>query len=62
MGKLHSGPDTNVFLTQGDRSLIVHEGDTIDSTYRVERIADNEITLVYLPLGERQKILIGESQ
>jgi hypothetical protein len=62
MGKLHSGPDTNVFLTQGDRSLIVHEGDTIDSIYRVERIADNEITLVYLPLGERQKILIGESQ
>jgi len=62
MGKLHSGPDTNVFLTQGDRSLIVHEGDTIDSIYRVEHIADNEITLVYLPLGERQKIVIGESQ
>jgi hypothetical protein len=62
MGKMYSGPDTNVFLTQGDRSLIVHEGDTIDSIYRVERIADNEITLVYLPLGERQKIVIGESQ
>ncbi|HXF15416.1 MAG TPA: hypothetical protein VN496_00340 [Burkholderiales bacterium] len=62
MGKLHSGPDTSVFLTQGDRSLVVHEGDTIDSIYRVERIADDEITLVYLPLEERQKILIGESQ
>jgi hypothetical protein len=62
MGKLHSGPDTNVFLTQGDRSLIVHEGDTIDSIYRVEHVTDNDITLVYLPLGERQTIVIGESQ
>ena len=62
MGRLHSGPDTNVFLTQGDRSLIVHEGDIIDANYRVERVSDNEITLVYLPLGERQKIVIGESQ
>jgi hypothetical protein len=62
MGKLHSGPDTNVFLTQGDRNLIVHEGDTIDSIYRVEHVTDNDITLVYLPLGERQKIVIGESQ
>jgi hypothetical protein len=62
MGKMHSGPDTSVFLTQGDRSLIVHEGDTIDSIYRVEQVADNEITLVYLPLGERQKIVIGEPQ
>jgi hypothetical protein len=62
MGKLHSGPETNVFLTQGDRSLIVHEGDTIDSIYRVEHITDNDITLVYLPLGERQTIVIGESK
>jgi hypothetical protein len=62
MGKLNSGPDTNVFLTQGDRNLIVHEGETIDSTYRVEHVSDKEITLLYLPLGERQKIVIGESE
>ena len=60
MGKLRSGPDTAVFLTQGDRNLVLREGDTIDSVYRVEQIADSAITLVYLPLGERQTILIGE--
>ncbi len=60
MGKLRSGSDTAVFLTQGDRNLVLREGDTIDSTYRVEQIADRAITLVYLPLDERQTIVIGE--
>jgi hypothetical protein len=59
MGKLRSGADTAVFLTQGERNLILREGDTIDSVYRVEHIADSEITLVYLPLGQRQTISIG---
>lgn len=62
MGKLRSGDDTAVFLTQGDRNLVLHEGDTIDSVYRVEHIADNAITLLYLPLDERQTIPIGEPQ
>ena len=60
MGKLRSGADTTVFLTQGERNLILREGDTIDSIYRVEHIADSEITLVYLPLAQRQTIPIGE--
>ncbi len=60
MGKLRSGSDTAVFLTQGERNLVLREGDTIDSTYRVEQIADRAITLVYLPLDERQTIVIGE--
>jgi hypothetical protein len=60
MGKLRSGADTAIFLTQGDRNLVLREGDTIDSVYRVEHIADREITLVYLPLSQRQTIPIGE--
>jgi hypothetical protein len=62
MGKLRSGDDIAVFLTQGDRNLVLHEGDTVDSVYRVEHIADNAITLLYLPLDERQTIPIGEPQ
>jgi hypothetical protein len=62
MGKLRSGDDTAVFVTQGDRNLVLHEGDTIDSVYRVEHIADSAITLLYLPLDERQTIPIGEPQ
>lgn len=62
MGKLISGEDLAVFLVQGERNLIVHEGDTIDSLYRVEHIAERVITLVYLPLNQRQTIVIGEPQ
>ena len=54
--------DLAVFLVQGERNLVVHEGDTIDSLYRVERIADGGITVLYLPLNQRQTIPIGEPQ
>ncbi len=60
MGKLISGKEITVFLTLGDRNLVVHEGDTIDALYRVEHIADSAITLVYLPLDQRQTIVMGE--
>ena len=59
-GKFTSGPDTAVFLTSGDRNLVVHEGDTIDSTYRVETVGEAAITFVYLPLGERQSIAAAD--
>jgi hypothetical protein len=61
MGKLLSGPDAKVFLALGDRNLVLREGDTVDSIYRVEKIAEGAITLVYLPLDQRQTIVTGES-
>jgi hypothetical protein len=62
MGKLVQGGDLAVFLVQGERNLIVREGDTIDSLYKVERIAAGGITLLFLPLNQRQTIFIGEPQ
>lgn len=62
MGKLVAGDDLAVFLIQGDRNLIVREGETIDARYRVERIAANDITFVYLPLNQRQTLNIGEAK
>jgi len=61
MGNLRAAPDTAVFLTQGDRNLVLREGDTVDSIYRVEHIADSAITLIYLPLNERQTVPVGET-
>jgi len=62
MGKLLSDGKVAIFLTQGERNLVVHEGDTIDALYRVEHIAEGGITLVYLPLGQRQTLVIGGAQ
>jgi hypothetical protein len=62
MGKLISEEDNAVFLTQGERSLVVHEGDVIDSMYRVDRFADSAVTLTHLPTGIQQTLVIGEAQ
>lgn len=62
MGKLLSTDDVAVFLIHGERNLVVREGDTIDSVYRVERIAEGALTLTYLPLDQRQNLTFGASQ
>ena len=59
MGKMLSGGEVSVFLIHGNRNLVVHEGDTIDSKYRVESIADSTMTLTYLPLEQRQILNFG---
>lgn len=59
MGKMVSGDEVSVFLIHGNRNLVVHEGDTIDSKYRVEQIADSTMTLTYLPLEQRQILNFG---
>ncbi|MGH8629859.1 MAG: hypothetical protein ACREU7_03710 [Burkholderiales bacterium] len=60
IGRLVEGDDVAVFLSQGDRNLVVRQGETIDSIYRVEHVAENAITLTYLPLDQRQTIVIGD--
>jgi hypothetical protein len=62
MGRLLSTEDVAVFLIHGERNLVVREGDTIDSFYRVERIAESTLTLTYLPLDQHQTMFIGASQ
>lgn len=59
MGKLVSDEANAVFLTQGERNLVVREGDVIDSLYRVERFADTQILLTHLPTGIQQTLITG---
>jgi hypothetical protein len=44
------------FLAKGDVVLSVKEGETLDGAYRVEAIAAEEITLLYVPLGVRTRL------
>lgn len=62
MGKLLSDDARTVFLTQGDRNLIVHEGDVIDAIYRVDKLSDAGLTFIHLPTGIQQNLSIGEPQ
>ena len=60
IGRLSEDRDTTVFLALGDRNLVVKPGDTIDNTYKLEEISDSAVVLMYLPLGQRQALPIGE--
>lgn len=62
MGKLLTEDTRSVFLIQGERSLIVHEGDVIDDLYRVDKLSDANLIFIHLPTGMRQELLIGEQQ
>lgn len=46
------------FLARGEALLVVSEGETVESDYRVESLSPTEVVLTYLPLRERQKLIV----
>jgi hypothetical protein len=62
MGKLFSEDARAIFLMQGERNLIVHEGDVIDAIYRVDKLSDAGLTFIHLPTGIQQNLQFGEPQ
>jgi len=59
LGRIIEGDAPAVFLTNQNRNLIAREGMSLDNTYLVERIENNRMTLIYLPLAERQYLSLG---
>jgi hypothetical protein len=47
-----------VFLAQGARTHLAHKGDVL-MDYKVEEITPARMTLVYLPLNEKQYLTFG---
>jgi hypothetical protein len=62
LGKLAEGNSTTVFLSMGDRNLVVRTGDVIDNNYRVEEVTEAAVVLTYLPLTVKQTLPIGAKQ
>lgn len=59
LGRIIEGDAPVVFLANQNRNLIAREGVWLDNTYLVERIEKNRMTLIYLPLAERQYLTLG---
>jgi len=55
-GKVVREGVTTVLLARGEAVLPVEAGDTLEDGYRVESIDAAGITLLYLPLGSRQRL------
>lgn len=50
-----------ILLLKGDRIYTVTEGEVIENTYRVERLAGGRLELTYLPLDIKQTLSTGET-
>jgi hypothetical protein len=62
IGRLLSEEANAVFLALGERNLVVHEGEIIESTYRVEKFSETRLTFTHLPSGVQQHLPIGAPQ
>lgn len=58
-GRYIDGTHTTIFLVEGNQMHRVQQGETINGTYRVEKIEQSSITLIYLPLGTPQILSTG---
>jgi len=56
LGRWIEGDQTVVFLNANQRNLAVRVGDTIDGSYKVTRIDQDRMTLLYLPLHKKQEL------
>jgi hypothetical protein len=62
IGRLDDRSDLQVFLQNGEKIYVVRKGDVIDETWKIERISDKELSLVYLPLHLSQTLSVGSAQ
>lgn len=60
-GRVFQDGALHIILARGDTVLNVREGDTLDGTYQVEKIQPERVTLVYLPLGVREYLVINSA-
>lgn len=59
LGKSVGSGAYEVYLARGEKVYLVRENDTIDGTYRVDKIVPPMLTLTYLPLNQVQQLNIG---
>lgn len=57
-GKLVREGTPQIFLAKGNVAIPISEEKVLDDTYRVEAIGEDYVTLVYLPLNQKQNIAL----
>lgn len=60
LGKALDGSEITVFVEQGALTHLLHRGEVVGS-YRVETITPAEMSFVYLPLNEKQRLIFGSA-
>lgn len=60
VGSYKDGAQQVVMLMRGEQLLLIQQGETIDNTYRLERILPGGLVMTYLPLQLRQSVPITD--
>jgi hypothetical protein len=62
MGALRDGSEPTLFLSNGERVLVVKADQTVDGAYHIDKISDSQLIVTYLPLHQQQTIVFGTTQ
>jgi hypothetical protein len=57
-GKKIGNGQQQAFIQQGDALTVVQKGDTVAGNYRVDEITPDRVVFTYLPLGQKQSLLL----
>lgn len=57
-GKKIGNGQQQAFIQHGDALTIIQKGDTVAGNYRVDDITADRVTFTYLPLGQKQSLLL----
>ena len=60
-GKLVQNGELQIFLSKGDTPIPIKPGEILDGIYRVESIGEDRVTLIYLPLGQRENVPVSSA-
>ena len=56
VGRIQGREGPTILLSRGAESFSVKAGEPIDNDYRLESVAGDALTIVYLPLNQRQTL------
>ncbi len=62
MGRVVDQGEESFFFTRADRPYIVKAGDTLDGSFLLESVTGNAAVVVYVPLGMKQTVVLGEGK
>jgi hypothetical protein len=61
IGRYVEDGQTGVFLQHNEHNLVVHAGDTVANVYQVLSLEGGVLTLLYIPLNEKQTLRVEET-
>ena len=62
LGKKLENDAWEIYLARGEQTFIVRTGQVLDGVWRVDKVAPPNLAFTYLPLGQAQTLLIGDSR